>query len=132
MLVNYAQRQAVAGTAAFYAQLAQRNPRPEAAPIFYLSASPRQRQVGIQVFLDKNKFPRGVLITRKVTGDKTSDPLTDQVRYKVGRIEQLLAALPQVRFVLVGDDGEHDPETYDEIRRLHPQRIEAIMDTQGE
>jgi phosphatidate phosphatase APP1 len=126
LFVNYAQRQAVPGTAAFYTRLARRNPRPEAAPIFYLSASPRQLQSGIQVFLDKNHFPRGVLITKKVTDDKTSDPLTDQVRYKVGRIEQLLTTLPQVRFVLVGDDGERDPETYDEIRRRHPERIEAV------
>jgi phosphatidate phosphatase APP1 len=126
LFVSYAQRQAVAGMAEFYTRLAQRNPRPEAAPIFYLSASPRQLQAGIQVFLDKNAFPRGVLITKKVTNDKTSDPLTDQVRYKVGRIEELLATLPQVRFVLVGDDGERDPETYDEVRRRHPGRIEAI------
>ncbi len=126
LVVNYAQRQAVAGTAEFYTRLARRNPRPEAAPIFYLSASPRQLHVGIQAFIDKNAFPRGVLITKKVTNDKTSDPLTDQVGYKIGRIEQLLAALPQVRFVLVGDDGEHDPEIYDEIRRRHPERIEAV------
>jgi phosphatidate phosphatase APP1 len=126
LFVNYAQRQAVAGTAEFYTRLAQRNPRPEAAPVFYLSASPRQLQTGIQAFLDKNAFPRGVLITKKVTDDKTSDPLTDQVRYKVERIEQLLAMLPRVRFVLVGDDGERDPETYDEIRRRHPERVEAI------
>jgi phosphatidate phosphatase APP1 len=126
LLLNYAQRQAVAGTAEFYARLARRNPQPEAAPIFYLSASPRQLQAGIQAFLDKNGFPRGVLITKKVTNDKTGDPLTDQIRYKVGRIEQLLAALPQVRFVLVGDDGESDPETYDEIRRRHPGRIESV------
>ncbi len=81
---------------------------------------------GIQTFLDKNAFPRGVVITRKITDDKTSDPITDQVKYKVGRIEQFLAALPQVRFVLVGDDGESDPEIYDQVRRLHPDRIEAV------
>jgi phosphatidate phosphatase APP1 len=31
-----------------------------------------------------------------------------------------------VRFVLVGDDGERDPEIYDWVRRRHPQRVEAI------
>lgn len=126
LLVNYAQRQPVSGTAALYARLARRNPRPEAAPIFYLSASPRQLHVGIQAFLDRNGFPRGVLITKKVTNDDTSDPLVDQMRYKTARIEQLLAALPQVKFTLVGDDGERDPEIYDRIRRQHPDRIEAV------
>lgn len=126
LLVNYAQRQPVAGTAALYARLARRNPRPEAAPIFYLSASPRQLHAGIQAFLDRNGFPRGVLITKKVTNDETSDPLVDQMRYKTARIEQLLAALPQVKFTLVGDDGERDPEIYDRIRRQYPHRIEAV------
>lgn len=126
LLVNYAQRQPVPGTAALYTRLARRNPRPEAAPIFYLSASPRQLHAGIQAFLDRNGFPRGVLITRKVTNDDTSDPLLDPMQYKTARIEQLLAALPQVKFTLVGDDGERDPEIYDRIRRQHPDRIEAV------
>jgi len=126
LLENYAQRQAVAGTADYYARLAQRNPQPVATPVFYLSASPRQLQSGIQTFLDRNGFPRGVLITKKITNDQTSEPLTDQVRYKITHIEQLLTALPQVRFVLVGDDGEHDPEIYDEIRRRYPDRVEAV------
>lgn len=126
LLVNYAQRQAVAGMAEYYARLARRNPQPATAPIFYLSASPRQLHAGIQAFLDRNGFPRGVLITKKITNDQTSDPVTDQVRYKTTRIEQLLAAFPQVRFVLVGDDGERDPEIYDDIRRRYPVRIEAV------
>ena len=126
LLVNYAQRQAVPGTADFYARLTRRNPRPEAAPVFYLSASPRQLHVGIQSFLDRNGFPRGVLITKKVTNDETSDPLIDQVKYKTGRIEQVLAALPQVRFVLVGDDGERDPEIYHDIRKRYPDRIDSV------
>lgn len=125
-LVNYAQRQAVPGTADFYVRLTRRNPKPEAAPVFYLSASPRQLHAGIQAFLDRNGFPRGVLITKKVTNDATSDPLLDQVKYKTGRIEQVLAALPHVRFVLVGDDGERDPDIYDDIRRRYPDRVDAI------
>ena len=126
LFVNYAQRKPVPGTAALYAQLARRNATPAAAPIFYLSASPKQLHAGIQTFLDRNGFPRGVLITKKVTNDATSDPIRDQVKYKTGRIEQLLAALPHVRFVLVGDDGEHDPEVYDDIRRRYPERIDAV------
>lgn len=126
LLVNYAQRQAVPGTADFYARLTRRNPKPEAAPVFYLSASPRQLHAGIQTFLDRNGFPRGVLMTKKVTNDETSDPLIDQVRYKTARIEQVLAALPQVRFVLVGDDGERDPEIYHDIRQRYPDRIDSI------
>jgi phosphatidate phosphatase APP1 len=31
-----------------------------------------------------------------------------------------------VRWVLVGDDGEHDPEIYRDFARSHPDRVAAI------
>lgn len=123
LLKNYAQRAAVSGAAEYYAQLARRNARPEAAPIFYLSASPRQLHTGIQTFLDRNGFPPGVLITKKVTNDASGEPLLDQVRYKTAHIEQLLAEFPQMRFMLIGDDGEQDPEIYHDIHTRFPARI---------
>jgi hypothetical protein len=58
---NPLQRRAVSGTAQLYHRLAGRNTDPGAAPIFYLSASPRQLHAAIQSFLDHNQFPRGVL-----------------------------------------------------------------------
>ncbi len=123
LLNNYAQRQAIAGLAEFYARLVGGNARPDAAPIFYLSASPRQLSPGIQLFLDRNHFPRGVLITRKLTGEKQRDPLSNQFEYKTRRIEEVFERLPHVRFFLIGDDGEKDPEIYQHLRERHPQRI---------
>ena len=126
LLRNPLQREAVPGTAALYHRLAARNPDAAAAPIFYLSASPRQLHFAIETFLGHNGFPPGVLITKRVTNDDTSEPLLDQMAYKKAKIEEILARLPRVRFTLIGDDGERDPEIYDEIRKLHPERIEAI------
>lgn len=125
LLLNYTQRKVVPGVVEFYRQLAHANPAPDSAPIFYLSASPRQLQTGIQTFLDANQFPRGVLLTKRITGEN-HDSLTDQYGYKLAAIERLLSALPTVSFTLIGDDGEQDPEVYDEIRRRHPDRIEAV------
>jgi phosphatidate phosphatase APP1 len=99
---------------------------PAAAPLFYLSASPRQISASIQSFLDHQAFPRGVLITKRVTNDSSGEPIADQVAYKTARIEDILARLPNVRFVLIGDDGERDPEIYQQIRARHPQRVEAV------
>ncbi|HSD73611.1 MAG TPA: phosphatase domain-containing protein [Steroidobacteraceae bacterium] len=126
LLRNPMQREAVPGAAALYRELAARNADVAAAPVFYLSASPRQLHFAIETFLAYNGFPRGVLITKRVTNDETSEPLRDQAAYKKTRIEDILARVPHARFTLIGDDGEHDPEIYDEIRRLHPDRIEAI------
>ena len=126
LLRNPLQRQAVPGTAKLYRQLASRNADPAAAPIFYLSASPRQLHFSLETFLGHNGFPPGVLITKRVTNDETSEPLRDQIAYKKSRIEEILARVPHARFTLIGDDGERDPEIYHEIRALHPDRVDAI------
>jgi phosphatidate phosphatase APP1 len=125
-LRNPAQRTAVPGTARLYAKVMAANPRPEAAPLVYLSASPRQLHDSIAKFLALNSFPNGVLITKRVTNDKTSEPLANQFAYKTKKIEDIFARLPNVRFVLVGDDGERDPEIYDWVRKRYPDRVEAI------
>jgi len=125
-LKNPTQRKAVPGVADFYRRLAARDARPAGAPIFYLSASPRQLAFNIQEFLDRAGFPRGVLITKKVTDDATGEPLFDQRAYKIAHVEELLRRLPNVKFVLVGDDGEQDPEIYHEIQVRYPDRVEAV------
>jgi len=125
-LKNPLQRKAVPGVADFYRRLAAKNAHPSSAPIFYLSASPRQLSGHIQEFLDHAGFPRGVLITKKVTDDSSGEPLFDQRAYKIAHIEQILGRLPKVSFILVGDDGEQDPEIYHEIQSRYPKRIRAV------
>jgi phosphatidate phosphatase APP1 len=124
-LQNAKQRQTFAGTAHFYKQLLAPNSQPNATPMIYLSASPRQLTDNIAAFLAHNDFPSGALITKLVNGDDR-DPLLDQQKYKLAKIESVLAALPWVNFILVGDDGEHDPEIYRVIAEKHPQRVRAI------
>lgn len=126
LLTNPLQRKAVAGAADVYATLAARNPDAAAAPMFYLSASPRQLHGPIQAFLDHNGFPRGVLITKRVTNDSSGESLRNQVAYKTARIEGVLQRLPHVTFTLIGDDGEQDPEIYHDLQQRYPGRIAQI------
>lgn len=125
-LKNAAQRQAVPGMAELYSRVMARNAQPAAAPLFYLSASPRQMHDGISDFLGRNGFPPGVLLTKRITNDFSSEPRLDQFSYKTAKIEEIFARLPWVRFVLVGDDGERDPEIYDWVRERYPERVADI------
>lgn len=125
-LKNATQRQAVPGMAELYGRVMAHNPQPAAAPLFYLSASPRQMHDAISEFLGRNAFPPGVLITKRVSNDHSSEPLLDQFNYKIHKIEEIFARLPWVRFVLVGDDGERDPEIYDWVREHYPERVVDI------
>jgi phosphatidate phosphatase APP1 len=125
-LKNPLQRKAVPGVAALYRQILARNTWPEGAPAIYLTASPRHLLPAIRMFLEANGFPWGPIVAKKVTDGASGDPLLDQERYKIERIETILADLPEVRFVLSGDDGERDPEVYRRISEKHPGRIEAV------
>ena len=125
LLRNPAQRQPVERTPELLRHLVD-GPTARACCVIYLSASPRQLHSSIQSFLDLNRFPRGVLITKRVTNDSTSDSLRDQRRYKLTRLEEVFARLPQMRFTLLGDDGEVDPEIYAEMARRHPGRVSGI------
>jgi phosphatidate phosphatase APP1 len=125
-LRNPTQREVVPGIAAAYRALLAKNPMPAAAPMFYLSATPRQLHLPLQAILDRNGMPPGVLITKLITNDATSEPLLDQLAYKTAKIEQILARVPHARFTLIGDDAERDPEVFAAIRDRHPSRIDAI------
>ena len=125
-LKNPLQREAVPGMAALYARTLALNPRPDASPLFYLSSSPRELHGYLASFLARNDFPRGVLITRRLTLDAVGYRQLDAFDYKTARLVDILERLPDVTFVLVGDDGERDPEIYESIRRRYPERIGAI------
>jgi phosphatidate phosphatase APP1 len=118
-------RQAVQGAAALYASWLDRNPNPAATPVFYVSAAPRQLSDSVRRFLGHNGFPRGVLMLKEVYS-RQSDPLRDQQAYKVGRIAAIFEACPQVRFTLVGDDGERDPESFAELQARYPASIHEV------
>lgn len=118
-------RQAVPGMAALYRALSQKNPNPHATPVFYVSATPRQLTDSTRRFLRFNGFPSGVLQLREAR--TKSDSISSDLRaYKVERIAAILRAFPQVRFALIGDDGEKDPEAYAEIRAQFPKQIDGV------
>ena len=124
-LRNAMQRETFPGTADFYRRLLAQNPDPQSAPMFYVSASPRQLTDNISAFLTQNNFPEGVLVTKQIAG-AGRDPLLNQLQYKITKIENIFKALPWVKYVLIGDDGELDPEAYRTLQEKYPQRVAAI------
>lgn len=119
-------REAVAGMAALYRRLMAKNPAPEAAAVFYVSASPKQLTDNLRAFLRRNDFPRGVLRLKELS-ETSEDSLTgDQRAYKRRILEEIFRAYPDVRFLLFGDDGEQDPEIYAELQARYPKQIEGV------
>jgi phosphatidate phosphatase APP1 len=120
-------RQAVAGMAQLYRKLMDDLPHPAAAPVCYVSASPKQLSDYVRRFLARHQFPRGVLQLREISPQaQTRDPLADTQAYKIQRIQAILDGFPGVRFVLVGDDAERDPEIYAHFQQVHPERLHSV------
>ncbi len=121
----YTLRQVIAGMPAPLWKISSLNPWPESTPIFVVSASPWQISRGIADFLDDQGFPKTMVVT-KIISDQRRDALFDQQQYKLDKITKIFQRLPTVRFVLIGDDGEKAPESFDALYRQYPDRILAM------
>jgi phosphatidate phosphatase APP1 len=125
LLRNYMRRKAVPRMPELLRHLA-REPSAAVCCVFYLSSTPRQLHSSLEGFLEYNEFPHGILMTKRVTGDASGESLRDHHDYKLDRLEDIFTRLPHLRFTLLGDDAEADPEIYAEIARRYPGRVNAI------
>ncbi|GAA4748821.1 hypothetical protein GCM10023328_34130 [Modestobacter marinus] len=115
-------RTVVPGMALLLTRLVQDHPH---APVVYLSNGPWNLAGPVARFLHRNRFPAGALLMTD-WGITPRAWFRDGRAHKRGALERLSADLPGIRWVLVGDDGEHDPEIYRDFARRHPDRVEAI------
>lgn len=124
------------GVGSLYRALARHNPDPRAAantpgqgerrgrrnPVFYVSSSPWNFFDLLWQFLEYRRIPLGPLFLR----NWGAEFMTSGVAYKHAVIERLFQTYPGLRFVLVGDSGERDPEIYAEVARRFPGRVLGI------
>lgn len=115
-------RKAVPGMSSFYMRLHHEVP---SAPFFYLSTSPWNVETALRHFIRAHGFPEGPLLLRDLDPrPKTFIP--SGVQHKLEFCEQLMADFPDMRFILIGDDGQNDPRTYAEVAKRYPGRVIAI------
>ena len=113
-LSNAHTRKPFPGVAAFYRALHRgRN------PVFYVSKSPHNLYSPLIEFLQRQQLPAGPLLLRDY-GLRTKED------HKTRAIENILTTYPALRFILIGDSGEQDPEIYTDILSRFPERIRVI------
>ncbi len=96
----------------------------------YVSGSPWQLYLPLLEFFDDEKLPRGSFALkhfRLKNPSTAADMLQSPQEAKLNAINQILAAYPQRRFLLIGDSGEKDPEIYSAIAQLHPEQVVGIF-----
>lgn len=98
------------------------------AVVHFVSSSPWQLHGPLVEFFDTAGFPFATVSLKHVRFKDSTffDLFKSGEETKPRQIEPLLQAYPRRRFVLVGDSGEQDPETYADLYRRHPSQIERI------
>jgi phosphatidate phosphatase APP1 len=104
------------GAAELYRDLAA----DDANPVFYVSSSPWNLHAFLVAFLRHHRFPQGPVLLRDLLGTAAG------AEQKTDRIQEVLDLHPHLRFVLLGDSGEKDPEIYADVVRANPGRIVAV------
>lgn len=122
LFLNPMKKASVPGMSVLFTKLADLFPD---APFFYLSTSPWNIETSLRHFLESYGFPEGPLLLRDLDPrPKTFVPSGPQ--HKLEFAEQLMGDFPDMKFILVGDDGQKDPSTYATIARRYPGRVLAI------
>ena len=95
------------------------------APVVYLTAFSKVLARPMTRLLGRDGYPSGTLVTtgrsfvpRWVVGGSGAR--------KLAGIEQLADRMPAVRWVLLGDDGGHDPQVFVDFACRRPDRVAVI------
>ncbi len=115
-------RAAVPGMAELYRRLAAEHPD---AVVVYLSTGAWNVAPTLTGFLSRHGYPEGPLLLTD-WGPTNTGWFRSGRQHKRSALRRLAIDLPQVRWLLVGDDGQHDPEIYAQFAREYPDRVEAI------
>lgn len=103
--------------------------RVHGAAFHYVSASPWQLYVPLTEFFAHEGLPAGTFHLKRFRWKEArlDEVLGGQNRHKLEILGPLLEALPQRRFVLLGDASEQDPEIYTELAQRFPRQVRRIL-----
>ncbi|HMR48885.1 MAG TPA: DUF2183 domain-containing protein [Arachnia sp.] len=115
-------RQAVPGMARLYQRLLAGHP---GAPIIYVSTGAWNTYPMIRRFMTRHGFPDGAMLLTD-WGPTNTGWFRSGPDHKRRALRELARDLPGIRWLLIGDDGQHDPELYAEFSALQPQHARGI------
>lgn len=123
MLGNARTRLPFPGVSALYRALVGGPSGSASNPVFYVSSSPWNLFDMLWAFLEYRHIPLGPIFLRDWSLS-TLHPVHGD--HKLEAIARIVGMYPTLKFVLVGDSGEQDPEIYREVVRAHPDRVLAV------
>jgi phosphatidate phosphatase APP1 len=115
-------RMAVPGMAVLYERLVTANP---GAPVFYISTGAWNVAPTLTRFLSRHLYPAGPLLLTD-WGPTADRFFRSGQEHKRTTLARLATEFPDIRWLLIGDDGQHDQEIYSEFAHDHPENVSAV------
>lgn len=121
-VLNEHARTPTPGMAVLYERIARTAP---SAPVLYLSTGAWNVAPTLSRFLSRNLYPAGpkLLTDWGPTPDRW---FRSGQEHKRNSLERLAEEFPTMKWLLVGDDGQHDEAIYSEFAQRHPENVRAI------
>jgi len=115
-------RRSVTGMAVLYDRIRRQH---QSTPFIYLSTGAWNVAPTLRRFLSRNLYPAGPLLL--TDWGPTHDRFFRSGReHKREQLRRLASEFPEVRWLLFGDDGQHDEELYGEFVVAHPNNVAAV------
>lgn len=121
-VIHQSSRKPVPGMPGLYQRIAREHP---SAPFVYLSTGAWNVFPVLRRFLYKNGYPEGPLLLTD-WGPTNTGFFRSGPEHKTRSLERLREALPGMRWILIGDDGQHDPQIYGDFASRHPESVEVV------
>ncbi|WP_144796487.1 App1 family protein [Microbacterium paludicola] len=112
----------VPGMAVLLEQLMRQHP---GSPMIYLSTGAWNVAPTLSRFMSRHLFPSGAMLL--TDWGPTHDRWFRSGReHKLRNLRRLAEEFPHVRWLLIGDDGQHDEAIYTEFMNEHPQCVAGV------
>jgi phosphatidate phosphatase APP1 len=121
-VVNEHARQPVPGMAVLMERVVRENP---GSPLIYLSTGAWNIAPTLIRFLSRHVFPPGSLLLTD-WGPTHDRWFRSGKTHKLTNLRRLADEFPHVRWLLIGDDGQHDDEIYTTFTDEHPSQVVAV------
>jgi phosphatidate phosphatase APP1 len=121
-VVNEHARSSTPGMPVLYERLLSQHP---GAPVIYLSTGAWNVAPTLTRFLSRNLYPPGALLLTD-WGPTADRWFRSGQEHKRNNLLRLAEEFPQIKWLLVGDDGQHDEAIYSEFLEGHREKVRAV------
>lgn len=114
------------GVAAFYKALAEGTDVNFQRPLFLVSSSPWNLYDLLLDFFRFRKVPEASFFLRDIGLERGQFFMSSHHEHKSEHLDMIFEMYPNMKFILLGDSGQKDPEIFLDAVKRHPERVHTI------